>query len=54
MSGFGPRTYLIGQILPLLLPGIGTINSRAEDLDEVADLYPGTGIMGRVAAEVTA
>ena len=34
MSGFGPRTYLIGQILPLLLPGIGTINSRAEDLDE--------------------
>ena len=34
MSGFGPRTYLIGQILPLLLPGIGTINLKAEDLDE--------------------
>lgn len=29
-----PRAYLIGRILPLLLPDIGTINLKAEDLDE--------------------
>ncbi len=38
MSGFGPRTYLVGQLLPVMLanhPG-GVVNgqSTAEALDE--------------------
>lgn len=39
MSGFGPRTYLVGQLLPMMLAnhpgGAITSQSTAEALDEV-------------------
>lgn len=41
MSGFGPRTYLVGQILPLLLKDIRQFENSptaAEQLDEAIRL----------------
>lgn len=56
MSGFGPRTYLVGQILPLMLtrhPGGG--DSTAESLDEVIriTLYIVDLTMARMGRKIT-
>lgn len=58
MSGFGPRTYLVGQLLPVMLSnhpgGAITAQSTAEALDEVIrmTLYIADLTIGRMGKQI--
>jgi len=58
MSGFGPRTYLVGQLLPVMIAnhpgGAITSQSTAEALDEAIrmTLYIADLTIGRMGKQI--